>query len=162
MNTSTKIDRLYKKLAAEKSKRLSAESKLRNSKIEIDKLNSAIKNTSKIDITSTIFAIHQLRKTNRKLDIYHVAVLSYASEVGKFTASQFMRRMNSGKNKFYEVMIDMREWGYIDTTETSYRVKRVWFHLTTKGAIVAERLKESTKLSLAKKGREMKLDGKKK
>lgn len=160
MDLQKALNKIHEKYVLEKKRRGSLESKFRNSQTENKKLRSILAEKESIDITSTIHALHELRKINRKLDIYHVAVLSYASEVGKFTSSQFMRRMHSGKNKFYEVMVDMKELGYITTTETSYKHKRIWFYLTTKGYEVVDRLKKSVLAAKLQSKRERKLDGK--
>lgn len=159
MDLKKALDKMHEKYLSEKKVRNSIESKFRNLQTENEKLKSIISDKNQIDITSTIYAMHELRKINRKLDIYHVAVLSYADEVGKFTSAQFRRRMGSGKNKFYEVMLDMKELGYVTTTETAYKHRRTWFHLTTKGVEVVERMKASVALAKSKKRRESKLDG---
>lgn len=159
MDFKKALDKMHQKFLTEKKLRNSIESKFRNLQTENEKLKIIAADKNPIDITSTIYAMHELRKINRKLDIYHVAVLSYADEVGKFTSSQFRRRMGSGKNKFYEVMLDMKELGYITTTETSYKHKRIWFHLTTKGVEVVSRMKLAVASAKIKKRRESKLDG---
>ena len=140
MDISLKLNKISKKLQLEKSKRIKAEALNKSLQYEISLLKQTYLDKEPIDISSTISAIHSLRKTHRSIDIYHVAMVSYASSVGKFTSSQFRERFSSGKNKFYEVMLDMKSWGYIDSVEVSYKRRRVYFYLTTKGVALSEKL----------------------
>jgi hypothetical protein len=143
MDLAKRLDRLSTAHNAEVKRRRSAEKKAYALQKELDTVKANLNTKEPVDVLTTIVAIHELRKTNRKLDIYHVGMLAYALQVGKFTSTQFRNKTNSGKNKFYETMSEMRDWGYIDITETNYKRRRVWFHLTTKGQAIADRLNEN-------------------
>jgi len=149
MDFSKKFDRLESKYHSQLTKTKSYKRRLEIAEQKIEKINSAYKDKEVVDITTTISAMHELRKVNRKLDIYHVAMIAYAKEVGKFTSSQFMSRFLSGKNRFYEVMSDMRELGYIDSVDVVYKRKRVYFYLTDKGEKIYQRLNNA--ILIAKK-----------
>ena len=140
MDFEKKLNRFEDKYKKEHEIRKSIERKLAVAEVKIKQLNSVNNGKNMVDITTTISAIHELRRINRKLDIYHVATITYGKEVGKFTSAQFMSRFHSGKNKFYEVISQMREYGYIDAVEVSYKRKRVYFYLTDKGENLYTRL----------------------
>lgn len=161
MDTSKLLDSTQRKYLAERSKRKSIEQQYALCKKEKERLVTIIKDKESVDILTTVSAIHELRKINRKLDIYHVAMVVYLDKIGKCTSSQFMRRFNSGKNKFYEVMSEMKEMGYIDTLETLYKKRRVWFFLTDKGHQICARIKEKTNDARLLESKEKKItDGK--
>lgn len=140
MDILLKLNRLNKKLQQEKSKRIKAEALNKSLRYEISVLKQTYLDKEPVDISSTISAIHELRKMHRSIDIYHVAMISYASSVGKFTSNQFRNRFSSGKNKFYEVMLNMRSWGYIESVDISYKRRRTYFYLTAKGIALSEKI----------------------
>ena len=109
MDFEKKLNRFEDKYKKEHEIRKSIERKLAVAEVKVKQLNSVNNGKNIVDITTTISAIHELRRINRKLDIYHVATITYGKEVGKFTSAQFMSRFHSGKNKFYEVISQMRE-----------------------------------------------------
>lgn len=143
MDLLLRLNRLNQKLKTEKAKRLKAEASNRSLTYELSVLKQTYSDKEPIDISSTISAIHELRKRHRNIDIYHVAMISYALSVGKFTSAQFRERFSSGKNKFYEVMLDMRNWGYIEAVDVAYKRRRTYFFLTAKGNELANKLSEA-------------------
>lgn len=149
MDLSLRISKLHNKLKQERLKRAKAEARVQSLSHELSIVKQTYSDKDPVDISSTISAIHELRKRHRNIDIYHVAMVSYATSVGKFTSSQFRERFSSGKNKFYEVMLDMRKWGYIDAADVSYKRRRTFFFLTAKGLELSKKLSEA--VILAKK-----------